>query len=52
MTTFLEILINGDDMDLNLHSNHTLVYCALPENFPELVFPNSPLKSITGKEYH
>ena len=30
----LEMLINGEDKDLNLYNNLTLVCCALPGNLP------------------
>ena len=36
MIKFLETLINGEGRDLNLHNNHTLVYCALPDNLLQL----------------
>lgn len=32
----LETLINAEGKDLNLHNNHTLVYCAFPGNLPYL----------------
>lgn len=32
MTVPVETIISGEGTGVNLHNNHTLVYCALPEN--------------------
>ena len=34
MVKSAEILISGEDINLYLHNNHSLVYCALPVNLP------------------
>lgn len=38
----LEILIKGEDKDVNVHNNHILVYCVFPSNLPYVTghFPN------------
>ena len=39
MTKSLETLIRGEGVDLNLHNNLTLAYCAFADDLPKLASP-------------
>ena len=40
MTKSHETVVNGEGLNLNLHKNHTLVHCPLPDKLPYWLPPN------------
>lgn len=51
MTQSLETLISGEDNDLNLHNDHILDYCALPDNLlTQPPLPQRLLWSLAGDD--